>query len=263
VDSDIVLERLDAPTAAPAWPHALGVPPAADELPSGVQLAQVPEAEVLCATDEAGAVPSTQLGRALLTAIPAAARALLALEQQLDAWDAAAGDGDCGSTLARGARAVLEDCPRYRADNLADTLAGLAGSVRRAVGGTSGALLDVLFTAAEAEARAGVGAQTSLHAGIAAVARVGGAQPGMRTMLDALVPAVTIAQGAATPADALSRAAAAAEAGAEATKTMPARAGRASYVSSAALKAGDIPDPGAFAVAAALLAAADALSEQH
>ncbi len=59
------------------------------------------------------------------------------------------GDGDCGDTVAHGARAILTDLPtKYPRNDPAGTVACLAASVRQAVGGTSGALYDVALTAA-------------------------------------------------------------------------------------------------------------------
>ena len=59
------------------------------------------------------------------------------------------GDGDCGSTLALGARAILSDVKaKYNLNDAAATAWQLALSIRHAVGGTSGALYDVFATAA-------------------------------------------------------------------------------------------------------------------
>ena len=81
----------------------------------------------------------------------------------------------------------------------------------------------------------------------------GGAAAGMRTMLDALLPAVASLERGGDAA----AAAAAAAAGADATMAMDAEAGRANYVPAEQLKA--TPDPGAKAVAFALAAIATAI----
>ena len=82
------------------------------------------------------------------------------------------------------------------------------------------------------------------------IQRLGGAQPGDKTMVDALAPAaeaLSAAVAASEPlASALADAAAAARAGADATAPMLARRGRASYVGEAAR---GVCDPGAFTVA--------------
>ena len=74
-------------------------------------------------------------------------------------------------------------------------------------------------------------------------------------MLDALIPAAAAMEVASggTMAAMLQAGAEAATAGAEATKTMKASAGRASYVPYEKMK--DVPDPGAMAVAIWLTAA--------
>jgi dihydroxyacetone kinase len=80
----------------------------------------------------------------------------------------------------------------------------------------------------------------------------GGANPGDRTMVDALVPAIQILAKSGNVA----AAAKAARSGADATATMTrARAGRSSYVSASNLKG--INDPGAEAVALLLEGLAD------
>ncbi|MCI22924.1 34-dihydroxy-2-butanone kinase, partial [Trifolium medium] len=51
----------------------------------------------------------TEQGRLLELAIVAAANALIQLKDTLNEWDSKVGDGDCGSTMYKGATAVLED----------------------------------------------------------------------------------------------------------------------------------------------------------
>jgi dihydroxyacetone kinase len=263
VDDERLLARLDAATDAPAWPHHAGKPGAR----APVHLPAPGGLVVEDAHTRGACAAATANGAALRDAIRAAAQALLSLETQLGAWDAAVGDGDCGTTLAKGAAAVLQDEHCYAVDDPAATAAGLAASVRRAMGGTSGVLYDILFSAAEASLRAPASAAATwparlaaaLGAGAGAVARCGGAGRGMRTMLDALLPAAdaaSLALGADADdgAAALDAAAAAAELGADATVDMPALAGRSSYVPAAVLRA--TPDPGAKAAAAWLRAAA-------
>jgi triose/dihydroxyacetone kinase / FAD-AMP lyase (cyclizing) len=88
---------------------------------------------------------------------------------------------------------------------------------------------------------------------------LGGARPGDRTMLDALVPAAEALQSALRAGrpwrDALAEAVAAASEGAARTATMAPRRGRSSYLGDRAL---GHPDPGAEAVALWLRAIAQA-----
>jgi dihydroxyacetone kinase phosphoprotein-dependent L subunit len=165
--------------------------------------------------------------------------------------DQRSGDGDFGDNLRDGLRAALARLDTDGADGGAfDTL----GQVfLDEVGGTSGPLLGLLFSEI---ARAltddrfddpptafGAGAE----AGLVAIQRVGEAQVGDRTLVDALAPAVeAMPRGFAAAADA-------AEEGADGTAQMPARMGRASYVGDRAMGAAD---PGAVGVALLFRAAA-------
>ncbi len=111
------------------------------------------------------------------------------------------GDGDCGSTLAKGASAIQAalQSGALPLDNPASTALALASLAGRSMGGTSGAVYKILLTAAGASLRLGgqqgltlTAAATALLAGVAAVSKYGGAQRGDRTMLDALGPAAEV-----------------------------------------------------------------------
>jgi dihydroxyacetone kinase len=110
------------------------------------------------------------------------------------------------------------------------------------MGGSSGILLAIFFAAAGDAAAGGADPLGALRAGLDRIAQVGGAQPGDRTMIDALAPALEALSGG-VPA-----AATAARAGADRTASLSrAKAGRASYLPPERL-AGH-KDPGAEAVA--------------
>jgi dihydroxyacetone kinase len=166
------------------------------------------------------------------------------LEDRLNELDARVGDGDTGSTLPIGAKAILQsidDLPLADAPDLCQAMSDvLAGSL----GGSSGVLLSI-FLASIGRAYAQTGAwPKALESGIASLQTYGGAAVGDRTMIDALVPA----NKALLAGEGLPRAAETARAGAEATAKMDrAGAGRSSYLS--ALSLTDLPDSGAVAVA--------------
>ncbi len=124
------------------------------------------------------------------------------------------------------------------------------------MGGSSGVLLSIFFTAA-AKSMAGTdNLPSALLAGLERMTFYGGARPGDRTMVDALDPALR-----SLSASGLSEAARAARAGAAATSAMTkAKAGRASYVGERDLVG--VPDPGAVAVSAALEIAANVISNK-
>ncbi|WLA12102.1 dihydroxyacetone kinase subunit DhaK [Xanthomonas translucens] len=184
-------------------------------------------------------------------ALARVAQALIAAQAELDALDAQTGDGDAGSTFAVGARALQQALQQdAMATGAAAPLAhGLAATIERSMGGSSGVLLSILFTTAATELEAGHGWVPALQAGVARMQHYGGAQLGDRTMLDALLPALhALARGGS--ADDAARAA---RAGADATAQLTqARAGRAAAVPADALRG--VADPGADAVARAFAA---------
>lgn len=176
--------------------------------------------------------------------------ALVGLEEELNRLDARAGDGDTGSTVASGARAIESHLNILPLADPAATLAAIGAELGTAMGGSSGVLLSIFFTAAAQARASGAALPAALLAGLERMMFYGGAAPGDRTMIDALGPALR-----ALTSDGLDAAAIAAAAGAEATRAMvQARAGRAAYVGARDLEG--LPDPGAVAVAKAFEALA-------
>ena len=120
------------------------------------------------------------------------------------------------------------------------------------MGGTSGALFEIFLRAVALHLRDGQkGGDASvtsamiteaMSCGVDAVLAAGGAKPGYRTMVDALVPA----QAAALAGKSLKDVVAGARAGAESTKEMRALAGRSNYVPFEQIQG--FPDPGAVAI---------------
>ncbi|CAI7882080.1 unnamed protein product, partial [Closterium sp. NIES-54] len=265
---DQVLQRLDAPTLAPAWPNACQGARPATKVP--VPLPPAPpgsQPATACECPE----ELTEEGRCMERCIRGGAQAVLAVAADLNAWDAKIGDGDCGSTMSRGAKAVLEAlASRYPLNDAPATIREMGASVRCSMGGTSGVIYDIFCRSAYVKLRelAGPAAQptpahwaAAFEAAVAAVSLYGGAQAGYRTMLDALLPAAATLSHSITAGEpaaaALAAAAQAAAAGAESTKSMPALAGRSSYVPAEVLAS--VPDPGAMAVVAWLQGVATAM----
>uniref|UniRef100_A0A8C7GNS6 Triokinase/FMN cyclase n=1 Tax=Oncorhynchus kisutch TaxID=8019 RepID=A0A8C7GNS6_ONCKI len=155
---------------------------------------------------------------------------------------------------------IVPGCP----GQLLSTLAGL---VQERMGGSSGALYSLFLTAAAAllKDRSDPAAwANAMHAGTDAMRWYGGADPGDRTMLDALCPAVEELRRLTTSPPGghmaiLQAAVEKAELGAESTRDLTARAGRASYIATVHVT---LPDPGAVAIAAILRAVFEALGGQ-
>jgi dihydroxyacetone kinase len=235
---DARLARLDATASAPAW--------VAGQKPQ--PLRQVAE-------DRTEAASTGSASPRFEAALRAVCAALTEAEPRLTAMDQAVGDGDLGISLARGSAAMLQALPELDLADPPAALAALSGLLRRVLGGTSGPLYAIMLLRAARTLRhaesldLGTWAE-SFADGVTALAELGNGRAGDRTMLDALLPAVTAleaaaVQGASTPA-ALSAAAEAAQTGAAATAAMMPRRGRSSYLG--ARTTGHL-DPGAEAVA--------------
>ena len=167
---------------------------------------------------------------------------LIAAEADLNALDAKSGDGDTGSTLAGAARALRDTLDRLPLAEESALLRAIGLELSQTMGGSSGVLLAIYFAAAGEASADGAGRVDALRAGLERVREVGGADPGDRTMIDALLPALEALD------EGLAAAASAAREGADATASLTeARAGRASYVSAEQLAGHN--DPGAEAVA--------------
>jgi dihydroxyacetone kinase-like protein len=180
--------------------------------------------------------------------------------------DTAIGDGDHGTNMDRGMRKVLEKLDAGGGDDIGAALKGVGMALVSSVGGAAGPLYGTLFlqmgSAAGSTATLDVGGLAdALEAGVKGVQARGKAEPGDKTMVDALLPAVEALRGAqadgADPAEAARRSAAAAEEGMKATIPMEARKGRASYLGPRSI---GHQDPGATSSYLLLRSAAEAFA---
>lgn len=253
--TDARLDRLLAPANAPAWTCPT-IPP------SDIQHI-APPPEHLSKLSEGPALAQVHVSRfrACLAAVIAS---LEAANSELTQLDSIVGDGDIGISLARGAAAIAAEAATLPLDHPAATFHRLGAIARRTIGGTSGPLYAAMLNAMADTIAAGADAAEpclwahAFAAGCDAVAAIGGAHAGDRTMLDALLPA-SAAMTAATGGDAVALATVASVAagnGAEMTRQMVPRLGRSSYLGERAL--GHV-DPGARAVEICLVALANAL----
>jgi dihydroxyacetone kinase len=180
---------------------------------------------------------------------------LSGLEAHLNALDAKVGDGDTGSTFAAGAREIagLQQRQQLPLNDLPTLFALIGERLTVVMGGSSGVLMSIFFTAAGQKLEQGASVAEALNAGLGQMKFYGGADEGDRTMIDALQPA--LAALLAEPGN-LQAAFAAAQAGADRTcQSSKAGAGRASYLNSESLL-GNM-DPGAHAVAMVFKALAE------
>lgn len=178
--------------------------------------------------------------------------------ERLTELDSAIGDADHGSNLQRGFRAVTAELEKASPETPGAVLILAGRQLISTVGGASGPLYGTLLRRTgralvdSAEVVTHARLAEALGVGVAAVAQLGGAKAGDKTMLDALEPAVA-AMGTSFAA-----AAAAAEEGAVATVPLQARKGRASYLGERSI---GHQDPGATSSALLIAALAETAGE--
>ena len=174
--------------------------------------------------------------------------AFVSMEADLNALDAKVGDGDTGSTVATAARALTESVDDLPLSDITELYRALGDRLTTTMGGSSGVLLAILFSAAADASARGLPAMASLREGLDQMMAYGGAEPGHRTMVDALLPALDKFGAGNASAEAIAQAATAARQGADETARMAtARSGRSAYVPEASLSG--VVDPGAEGVA--------------
>ncbi|MFK5980923.1 MAG: dihydroxyacetone kinase subunit DhaK [Rhizobiaceae bacterium] len=221
------LAALSAPTSLAAWPGISELSPVAIvSLPDGLK----------------PLTPYPSEHPATAAFLKDCCETLIAAEDKLNALDAKTGDGDTGSTLAGASKALIDAMDRLPLADHTQLYRAIGQELSQTMGGSSGVLLAIFFTAAGDASSSGMTMQDALKAGLTRMQEIGGAQLGDRTMVDALHPALE------SLGDGIRAAAKAARAGADHTATMlKAKAGRASYINAAQLR-GHV-DPGAEAVA--------------
>lgn len=177
--------------------------------------------------------------------------------ERLTALDSPIGDADHGSNLQRGFTAVTAALEKEAPGTPGGVLTLAGRQLISTVGGASGPLYGTLLR--RTGKALGDAAEVSpeqlaeaLRTGVDAVRTLGGAAPGDKTMIDALVPAVD-ALG-----DSFTAARAAAEEGAVATTPLQARKGRASYLGERSI---GHQDPGATSAALLVAGLAEAAGE--
>jgi len=175
-------------------------------------------------------------------------------QEMLSKLDSCGGDGDHGTTMARGMGIVAKTIDESKTTDIKTLLSDIGWAVMGVDGGATGPLFGSFFNGMSepAEGRDAVDVATlaaMFEAGLASVKTLTRAKPGDKTMLDALVPAVEAVRAAADEGagltEALDRAARAAGEGAEATKNMQAIFGRAKNIGE---KSVGTADPGATSV---------------
>ncbi|OCF45289.1 dihydroxyacetone kinase [Kwoniella heveanensis CBS 569] len=244
--SEQILEYLDAPASAPGWAWTSGQEP-------GVLGQKAEEVHQAKKGKEVDLAPTDS--KAFLAAITRACKSIIEAEPELTKQDQIAGDGDAGLTLEAGAKAILKaiESGKVAGKNVVEDVGTLAEIVEDDMGGTSGALYSIFFaglgkglrdqasagattTTPEVWSKAAADALTTLY-------KYTRARPPSRTLVDPLEAFIE-----SLPSKGLSGAAEDAQAAADKTKELVAKAGRGAYVNQEDLKKREVPDPGAWGI---------------
>lgn len=170
---------------------------------------------------------------------------------QLRALDAACGDGDLGVTVTKGFSAIEEKLPELEGMPLDKIFQTVGMTFNNAAASTFGVFFATAFKSAGEVLvdKENINAHDlcgMLQAAVQGISKRGKAKVGDKTILDALVPATeAVCQTAEenfSLCESLDQAVAAAKRGAEGTKGMLPRIGRARWLGE---KAKDVQDPGA------------------
>ena len=176
--------------------------------------------------------------------------------------DTAIGDGDHGTNMNRGMQKALEKLAASEPADPGAVLKTVAMALISSVGGAAGPLYGTLLlqmgTALAGQEQVDLtGFAAAWRKGMDGVQSRGKAQPGDKTMLDALRPGTEALESAADLDSGLSAAVRAAEQGMNATTPLVARKGRASYLGE---RSKDHQDPGATSTYYLFKTAAEALT---
>ncbi|AMM20812.1 dihydroxyacetone kinase [Frondihabitans sp. PAMC 28766] len=176
-------------------------------------------------------------------------------EKYFGELDAVVGDGDFGFSLARGFEFVLAEWDTIDRADAGTFLSRVAVMITGHIGGTSGPIWGTGFLRAGArlkglDAVTGQDVADALRAAVEGIKKRGQADLGDKTLLDALVPAIDALEKSAAAGDAAAESArvfaTAAREAADATSSLEAKRGRASYSGERSIGS---PDAGAVGLA--------------
>ncbi|KAG5968007.1 hypothetical protein E4U58_002035 [Claviceps cyperi] len=186
---------------------------------------------------------------------------LIEAEPDLTKWDSIMGDGDCGQTLKTGATSLLTALDRglAKSGSIVKVLLELDDIVESKMGGTLGGILGIFFVALRSAFVNNITTTPSqdlvalwaksLAVALTSLAQYTPAKVGDRTVMDTLIPFAT-----AMDSSGFEEAVQAAVQGAEATRKMKPKLGRATYVGTEGSDSQKLlsPDPGAWGVMVAI-----------
>ncbi len=191
----------------------------------------------------------------LMNFIDKVCRAGVDAKETLNNLDKECGDGDAGDTLATACNAILNNIQYFSVSDVHLSFKRIARCLTNVVGGTSGPLYAIFFIRAAAAFCSNTNIKNwksvsnwaeAIKNGISGIEELGGCSRGDKTILDALYPVHDFLKARESVCeDVMERLIKAAKDGAENTRNLEARAGRARYIQGKGL--GKV-DPGASAV---------------
>ncbi|RAK94090.1 dihydroxyacetone kinase Dak1 [Aspergillus costaricaensis CBS 115574] len=254
-----ILDLLDKPTTANGW---------ASSIPSSQWKA------LSSASPSQNFLASQTLSNDRLFAqiIQSIFKEVTAREPMITRYDTILGDGDCGTTLLAGAKALADalQTGKLSLSSLSQGMATVAEIVTDAMGGTSGAIYGIFLSALAAglaqayDQDVGMNGRyfaLALNQALDVLEKFTGARVGDRTLMDALIPFITVFDKASQEEDlvkSLELAVHQSAIGCENTRYLDSKYGRSTYVGNQS--AGEtnesdpiqIPDPGACGIVAVL-----------
>jgi dihydroxyacetone kinase len=260
-----VMELLDAPTNAPAWPKngykPVNINKETEELRN--------KANALAA-NHSPSIEGPATPPSLIPALRKACQAALEAEPTITQYDLQMGDGDCGEAVAGVCKSVLAniDAVEKNPPPILALLKSIGENVED-VGGSLGAILSILLTAFTNALAAATTSSSSngdldittigkaASAGLENLKNYTSAREGDRTVMDALIPFINTLSHTKD----LKKAVRVGEEKADSTKDMKAKFGRATYISEDGSERSRIPDPGAYAVGVWLKGLVDGYKE--
>lgn len=244
-----VIELLDAPTNAPAWPKNGFKPVTKSKETEELRNKANAAAEDKSGLDKGPATPAS-----IIPALRNACKAGLEAEPTITQYDLQMGDGDCGEAVAGVCKSILTNINAVESNppSLLALLESIGENVED-VGGSLGAILSILVTAftnalstetLKSNKPLDISTVASAaHAALENLKNYTSAREGDRTVMDVLIPFINTLNETKD----FSKAVDTAEQKADSTKDMKAKFGRATYISEEDKERSKIPDPGAYA----------------
>ena len=205
--------------------------------------------------------PTNSDGELTKKIIESLCKAIIDVEPTLTKYDTVVGDGDAGETLRHCAEAVLQYLKENKIplDRATSTVLGITEAQESSMGGTSGALYAIYLTGlvqgllkstqSNGEAATVKHWASAANHAFQSLGKYTPDRPGDRTLVDALEPfcrtLASEAESGKSAKEALKAAVDASKEGAEKTRDMTARLGRATYIGETSEK---VPDPGAWGI---------------